>query len=213
MNSATWNAIGDRDMDVGISADLHKSVIEHNRMPGAVKINALGAVAQWAHETGHFRSRPMLAAWNLAGIKATRGWVSRGGGTFGAMTCEFVQGESKRMLGAFRSYPSLSAFLEDYAGIIARCYPLAGKSVDCVWLFFAGLVHGIARSDGSRYCWATDPGYFAALCRMAVTYAPILCGPEWKGILRESLSAAVQRGFPYGWMLGVASGILDNARE
>ena len=200
-------------MDVGISADLYKSVIEHNRMPGAVKINALGAVAQWAHETGHFRSRPMVAAWNLAGIKATQGWVSRGGGTFGAMTCEFVQGESRRMLGAFRAYPCFSAFLNDYAGIVSRCYPLAGKSVDCVWLFFAGLVHGIARSDGSRYCWATDPGYFSALCRIAVTYAPILCGPEWKETLRGSLSAAVQRGFPYEGMHETAGKILDNARE
>lgn len=195
-------------MDVGISADLYKSVIEHNRMPGAVKINALGAVAQWAHETGHFRSRPMVAAWNLAGIKATQGWVSRGGGTFGAMTCEFVQGESRRMLGAFRAYSSLSAFLEDYAGIVARCYPLAGKSVDCVWLFFAGLVHGIARSDGSRYCWATDPGYFAALCRMAVTYAPILCGDRWSDLLTQSAKAAEERGFPMAGMNSVVKEIL-----
>ena len=196
-------------MDVG---NLHREILQRNNA-SELKLNALGAVSQWAHETGRFRSLIMTSNWNLAGIKATAGWVKRGGNTFGSVTHEYASGAPLRVVGAFRSYPSLSAFLEDYAGILARCYPLAGKSVDCVWLFFAGLVHGIARSDGSRYCWATDPGYFAALCRMAVTYAPILCGPEWKGILRESLSAAVQRGFPYGWMLGVASGILDNARE
>ena len=195
-------------MDVGISADLYGSVIEHNRMPGAVKINALGAVAQWAHETGHFRSRPMLAAWNLAGIKATQGWVSRGGGTFGAMTCEFVQGESKRMLGAFRSYPSLSAFLEDYAGIIARCYPLSAQSVDCVWLYVAGLTYGIQRKGGGRCQWATDPGYFPALCRIVKNYAPALCGEKWLDLLTQSANAAEERGFPIAGMHSVVKEIL-----
>lgn len=195
-------------MDVGISADLYGSVIEHNRMPGAVKINALGAVAQWAHETGHFRSRPMLAAWNLAGIKATQGWVSRGGGTFGAMTCEFVQGESKRMLGAFRAYPSFSAFLNDYAGIISRCYPLSAQSVDCVWLYVAGLTYGIQRENGGRYQWATDPGYFPALCRIVKNYAPALCGEKWLDLLTQSANAAEERGFPIAGMHSVVKEIL-----
>ena len=195
-------------MDVGISADLYGSVIEHNRMPGAVKINALGAVAQWAHETGHFRSRPMLAAWNLAGIKATRGWVSRGGGTFGAMTCEFVQGESKRMLGAFRAYPSFSAFLNDYAGIISRCYPLSAQSVDCVWLYVAGLTYGIQRENGGRYQWATDPSYFPALCRIVKNYAPALCGEKWLDLLTQSANAAEERGFPIAGMHSVVKEIL-----
>ena len=195
-------------MDVGISADLYGSVIEHNRMPGAVKINALGAVAQWAHETGHFHSRPMLAAWNLAGIKATQGWVSRGGGTFGAMTCEFVQGESKRMLGAFRAYPSFSAFLNDYAGIISRCYPLSAQSVDCVWLYVAGLTYGIQRENGGRYQWATDPGYFPALCRIVKNYAPALCGEKWLDLLTQSANAAEERGFPIAGMHSVVKEIL-----
>ena len=195
-------------MDVGISADLYKSVIEHNRMPGAVKINALGAVAQWAHETGHFRSRPMVAAWNLAGIKATQGWVSRGGGTFGAMTCEFVQGESRRMLGAFRAYSSFTAFLSDYAGIVSRCYPLSAQSVDCVWLYVAGLTYGIQRKGGGRYQWATDPEYFPALCRIAKNYAPTLCGDRWDALLTQSANAAEERGFPIEGMRSVVKEIL-----
>lgn len=195
-------------MDVGISADLYGSVIEHNRMPGAVKINALGAVAQWAHETGHFRSRPMVAAWNLAGIKATQGWVSRGGGTFGAMTCEFVQGESRRMLGAFRAYPSFAAFLSDYAGIISRCYPLSAQSVDCVWLYVAGLTYGIQRENGGRRQWATDPGYFPALCRIVKNYAPALCGEKWLDLLTQSANAAEERGFPIAGMHSVVKEIL-----
>ena len=195
-------------MDVGISADLYKSVIEHNRMPGAVKINALGAVAQWAHETGHFRSRPMVAAWNLAGIKATQGWVSRGGGTFGAMTCEFVQGESRRMLGAFRAYPSFSAFLNDYAGIVSRCYPLSAQSVDCVWLYVAGLTYGLQRENGGRYQWATDPSYFTALCRIVKNYAPALCGEKWLDLLTQSANAAEERGFPIAGMHSVVKEIL-----
>lgn len=195
-------------MDVGISADLYGSVIEHNRMPGAVKINALGAVAQWAHETGHFRSRPMVAAWNLAGIKATQGWVSRGGGTFGAMTCEFVQGESRRMLGAFRAYPSFAAFLSDYAGIISRCYPLSAQSVDCVWLYVAGLTYGIQRENGGRYQWATDPSYFPALCRIVKNYAPALCGEKWLDLLTQSANAAEERGFPIAGMHSVVKEIL-----
>ena len=195
-------------MDVGISADLYGSVIEHNRMPGAVKINALGAVAQWAHETGHFRSRPMVAAWNLAGIKATPGWVSRGGGTFGAMTCEFIQGESRRMLGAFRAYPSFSAFLNDYAGIVSRCYPLSAQSVDCVWMYFAGFLYGLQRANGSRYQWATDPKYFSALCRIAKNYAPTLCGDRWDTLLTQSAKAAEERGFPVAEMNSVVKEIL-----
>ncbi len=81
-----------------------------------------------------------------------------------------------------------------------------------MWLFFAGLLHGAPRSDGSRYCWATDPRYFTALCRRAVAHAPTRRGPEWKKTLRGSPSAAVQQGFPPEGMARVAEGVIDNAK-
>lgn len=172
---------------------------------GGVLLNPLGCTVHWGHETGHFKSRSMMAAWNLAGIKGTKGWFARGGATFGALTVEVFDGKAHRLLGSFRAYPSLEAFLDDYAGILSRCYPLAARSSDCVFLFLAGLVRGRDREGGPPYRWATDPDYFPALCRMVRRYAPEVLGERAPLLLAQSFLAARARGFPEAEMEGPAA--------
>ncbi len=159
-------------------------------------LNAFGAAVQTWHETGGFRSAAMRRTWNLAGIKCTRSWVAEGGLCWNSATKEWVGGAERRVDAAFRHYRSLEHFLADYSRLLATCFPLAARNADCCWLFFAGLVWGAPRKDGTRLQWATDPNYSASLVRAALTLAPSLLGGAWKDILRCSFSAARSRGFP-----------------
>lgn len=178
---------------------LHSAAIWANTGSGVwdgdMRINALGFAAQCCHETGWFRSEMMNAHHNYAGISCTRGWAGRGGKCFTAKTWEHIDDRDQTIVKGFRSYPSLKAFMADFSGIVARCYPLAAENDDCVWLYLAGLVHG---KKGRR--WATDPSYFEKLVRMAVKLAPTLVGDRWgatwRETLKKSLEAAVHRKFP-----------------
>lgn len=176
--------------------------------PG-VRINTLGFVTQCCHETGWFGSAMMNAHHNYAGISCTKGWIRRGGKCFTSKTWEHIDDQDQTVVKGFRSYPSLKDFLADYSGIIQRGYPLAAESVDCVWLYLAGLVHG---KGGRR--WATDPLYFEKLVRMAVKLAPSLVGNRWgttwRQTLERSLTAAVERGFPEPGMEGIVEEVLGN---
>jgi hypothetical protein len=80
-----------------------------------------------------------------------------------------------------------------YERLIRAYYPLSDQSVDCVWLYYAGL-HGK---------WATDSAYFKRLAAMTPQVAKTL------GIsmdtLRISHGAALDRGYPQGWMVSVVN--------
>jgi len=151
-------------------------------------LNPLGVTVQCRHETGNFRSQSMLTHWNLAGIKCTRGWVSRGGKCFSSRTWEEKAGQRVDLVAGFRSYSGVDEFLRDYAQIIAASYPVSAASPDCVWLFYAGL-HGR---------WATDSSYFRALVALTTHTAPLV-GMSME-TLRHSHDAALGRGYPFPWM-------------
>lgn len=177
-------------MGVFDKASAFKAEIERLNGTSAVRtpVNVLGAVAQFAHETGNFSSRAMMENWNLAGIKCTKSWVKGGGACFSAKTWEERGGEVAHEVAGFRSYKNFEHFMYDYSRLIGSYYPLSAKSVDCVWLFFAGL-HGK---------WATDSNYFRALVRMACRLAPHL-GVS-RADLENSLHVAFERGWPEKWM-------------
>lgn len=162
------------------------------------QVNALGATVQMAHETGWFRSKPMMAHWNLGGIKCTRSWRNKGGACFDAKTWEESGGVRQDLVLGFRSYPSLSAFLDDYERLIRAYYPLSDRSIDCVWLYYAGL-HGK---------WATDSAYFKRLVAMT----PRVAGELGISLdtLRGSHRAALERGYPQGWMVATVERSLGN---
>lgn len=163
--------------------------------PPGVRINALGLAAQCHHETGGFRSRPMNAHCNYAGISCTAGWIKQGGRCFTSSTWEHVDGEDVTLNKGFRSYPNSRAFLQDYSRLVAACYPLSAANDDCIWLYLAGLLHG---KNGRR--WATDPYYFRSLVAAAISLAPVLVGDHWgvtwESALWTSYNAALRRGFP-----------------
>ena len=162
----------------------------------ACTLNSLGTAVQCCHETGWFRSRPMMAHWNLAGIKCTKTWVNRGGKCFSAKTWEEEGGRRVDQMAGFRSYAGLEEFLRDYSRLIASYYPLSRDSHDCVWLYLAGL-HGK---------WATDSKYFKALVSLVPRIADEV-GVSRSTLLR-SADIAVLRGYPERWMQDAVAEVL-----
>ena len=123
------------------------------------KINPFACACQFAHETGQFKSAPFN---NMAGIKGTKGWISRGGKIFNANTKEeYVAGVMSNINASFRAYDTLDDFIMDYTDIIGRLYPICNENHDNYIGYFYGLVKG---------GWATDFKYFVKLCKMADSY-------------------------------------------
>lgn len=148
-------------------------------------------MAQTALETGHYR---YFQGYNLAEIKATPGWEKVGGKVWSAATSEFQGGGMVKTTARFRAYDDLAHFLEDYSGLIYRCYPLVVKNLDCMWLTLAGFY------KGKHGAWATDPKYYEKLCVMVVGYAPQVLGEEWQERLNSAYAYARRKGFPEAWM-------------
>ncbi len=177
--------------------DLYKIVVMGNMHKlWSCVLNALGVTVQCCHETGWFRSRPMMRHWNLAGIKCTKSWVNSGGKCFSAKTWEEEGGQRVDQTAGFRSYAGLEEFLRDYSRLIASYYPLSRDSHDCVWLYLAGLYGK----------WATDSRYFRALGDLVPRIADE--GGGSRETLLRSADAAVLRGYPERWMRAEVAGVL-----
>lgn len=170
---------------------LREAIAKHNETHPDQRVHELGTLAQTALETAHFKS---FRGFNLAGIKSTPGWEKVGGKIWSAGTSEFQGGKMVSTKGRFRSYDDLAHFLDDYSGLIHRCYAVTARNLDCIWLYLAGFYKG-------KYgAWATDPKYYEKLCAMVVRYAPEVLGEEWQTRLADSFQLARQRGFPEQWV-------------
>lgn len=153
------------------------------KQPG---INVFAATVQIAHETAFqgkiFNSELWLKAKNGAGIKATPDWQ---GEVYVKKSPEEIGGKWVEKVSTFRKYPSVSAFLADYAKKIANPrYALCQKNIDNWPGYFAGLVAG---------GWATDSAYFGKLIARAVALAPELLGAGWEDRFRSARDLAMQR--------------------
>ena len=171
---------------------LYGAVTALNRAGGfqdGMALNALGVTVQCWHETGGFRSRPMIENRNLAGIVCTASWTNRGGRCFSSKTWEDGENGKETLVRGFRAYPSLAAFLADYSRLIVRYYPVSADNPDCVWAYLTGLQNG----TGGRK-WATDSHYLDKLFRLVRELGPQVLGPAAAGLLESSRQAFFDRG-------------------
>lgn len=160
-------------------------------------INAFGATAQSAHETGNWTSPLWNNTYNGAGLKAPPSWRAS------KPYVEFVSPESKdgkyyKKSSYFRKYSSPSEFLADYALKIKIDYPRC--TADNVCGYFAGLYKGRLGK------WATDHKYFEKLARKAVAFETLLLTP---GHLKRSLRYAIDKHYLEPWQIEIIEEVMD----
>ena len=126
-------------------------------------IPATFMVAQAAHETGWGKKTIRMAdgsnSFNLFGIKASSEWK---GPVAKITTTEYVNGEPKKMVQAFRAYSSYDESFADYARMMKtspRYREVVAKAADATH-FAQGL---------QRAGYATDPAYADKLGRVINT--------------------------------------------
>lgn len=130
---------------------------------GASGIPAAFMVAQAAHETGWGSKQIRMAdgsnSFNLFGIKATPDWK---GPVARITTTEFVDGQPKKMVQAFRAYSSYDESFADYARLMKTSprYKEVVAHADDARQFAQGL---------QRAGYATDPAYADKLGRVINT--------------------------------------------
>lgn len=124
-------------------------------------------LAQAGHESGWGRREILNAdgssSNNLFGIKAGAGWK---GPVAEVVTTEFVDGQPRRMVQAFRAYASAADSFADYARLLTHSprYRDAVAAGDDARAFARGLQRG---------GYATDPLYAAKLERVIATTARV----------------------------------------
>ena len=134
------------------------------------KINAAGAVAHAANETGYGSSQlGKPPHHNLFGVKATGAWRGR---TVDLPTWEVINGKRVDIVASWRSYESYTECFEDYGDIISRLYPYADPRHPISFL------RGLFLTGPRR--WATDP--------LAFNKAAVILG-EWWDILDPPMTS------------------------
>ncbi|MDR3332480.1 MAG: glucosaminidase domain-containing protein [Synergistaceae bacterium] len=151
-------------------------------------INAFAATCHSAHETGFWTSVLWKTAKNGAGIKADKNWLKAKKPAVKKSSKEEVGGKTVSRVSYFRSYSSLTDFLNDYRRKITNDYPLAAKHSDTMWGYFSSLQKG---RNGS---WATTSRYFEYMADKAVRLAPKLLGKDWRAQLLKEYKKAKARG-------------------
>jgi peptidoglycan hydrolase FlgJ len=126
-------------------------------------IPAAFMVAQAAHETGWGKKAIRMAdgsnSFNLFGIKASADWK---GPVAKITTTEFVNGEPKKVVQAFRAYSSYDDSFADYARLMKtspRYREVVAQSADAT-----NFAQGLQRAG-----YATDPAYADKLGRIINT--------------------------------------------
>ncbi|MCD8232770.1 MAG: N-acetylmuramoyl-L-alanine amidase [Cloacibacillus porcorum] len=159
-------------------------------MAHAGQFNPYAALVQCNWETrgsgGHpWSSELFLQANNCAGLKAWSGWK---GDVYEKVSWESVNGKRVDRLSRFCRYPSVDAFLGDYAAKLAANYPLSAARKDNFWGALDGLVSG-------SYRWATDPDYMERLFRVAAALGREIFGSMWRNKLLNALEYAMSRKY------------------
>lgn len=133
------------------------------RAEAASGVPATFMVAQAAHETGWGKKQIRMAdgsnSFNLFGIKATADWK---GPVTRITTTEYVDGQPKKMVQAFRAYSSYDESFADYARMMKTSprYRDVVARADDAKQFAQGL---------QRAGYATDPAYADKLGRVINT--------------------------------------------
>ncbi len=130
-------------------------------------------------------SELFLEANNCAGLKAWSGWR---GDVYEKVSWESVNGKRVDRVSRFCRYPSVEAFLRDYAAKLAANYPLAVARKDNFWGALDGLVSG-------KYRWATDPDYIERLFRVSVSLGREIFGGMWRNKLLNALEYAISHRY------------------
>jgi flagellum-specific peptidoglycan hydrolase FlgJ len=159
----------------------------------SIKINALAAISQFCQETGYLLK---YSNNNLAGIKCTKSWISKGGKCFTAKT--FEDGGNGKMVdtvSGFKYYNSIDEFLSDYSELINNLYPICIQNFDSVYGYFLGL------EKGKLGQFAGDPNYFFSLSNMAKLLAPDLIGDRYMSILINNYEVLMQRASKNNWVV------------
>jgi len=141
-------------------------------------------LAHAALETGWGRHLPAMAGNNLFGVKAGGSWQ---GARVQATTTEFAAGGARRLQAQFRSYPSVSAGLDDYASLVGNSprYAQALNQGDDVAAYGRGLQHG---------GYATDPAYVRKLVDTAAAVRQVIAAQPLKNAPLQPTTAAGDTG-------------------
>jgi flagellar protein FlgJ len=141
-------------------------------------------LAHAALETGWGRHLPAMAGNNLFGMKAGGSWQ---GARVQATTTEFSANGARRLQADFRSYPSVSAGLDDYASLVGNSprYAQALNQGDDVAAYGRGLQHG---------GYATDPAYVRKLVDTAAAVRQVIAAQPLKNAPLQPTTAAGDTG-------------------
>jgi peptidoglycan hydrolase FlgJ len=142
----------------GVGSDKVAAFVDRLAAPAQAASSATGIparfiIGQAALESGwgkrEIKNTDGSSSHNVFGIKATSDWTGK---TTSAVTTEFVNGKSQKVVEKFRSYDSYEDALTDYASVLKsnpRYAPVVEASRDA-----AGFAHGMQKAG-----YATDPQY------------------------------------------------------
>jgi hypothetical protein len=149
--------------------------------------NAFGVTCQAVQETGWFKSRLCIEFHNYGGIKCRDFWLARGRHCVPIISNEEISGTNVPVKSQFRVYHDLDDYLIELNNKLVEPgtnYKVLIENRNCFWLHFAGLYYG---------GWATDSGYFGALCDHAVALAPKFFGKEHHQKIRTAYAYALTK--------------------
>jgi peptidoglycan hydrolase FlgJ len=142
----------------GVGSDKVAAFVDRLAAPAQAASSATGIparfiIGQAALESGwgkrEIKNADGSSSHNVFGIKATSDWSGK---TTSAVTTEYVNGKSQKVVEKFRSYDSYEDALTDYASVLKsnpRYAPVVEASRDA-----AGFAHGMQKAG-----YATDPQY------------------------------------------------------
>ena len=142
----------------GVGSDKVAAFVDRLAAPAQAASAATGIparfiIGQAALESGwgkrEIKNADGSSSHNVFGIKATSDWSGK---TTSAVTTEYVNGKSQKVVEKFRSYDSYEDALTDYASVLKsnpRYAPVVEASRDA-----AGFAHGMQKAG-----YATDPQY------------------------------------------------------
>ena len=142
----------------GVGTDKVAAFVDRLAAPAQAASSATGIparfiIGQAALESGwgkrEIKNSDGSSSHNVFGIKATSDWTGK---TTSAVTTEYVNGKSQKVVEKFRSYDSYEDALTDYASVLKsnpRYAPVVEASRDA-----AGFAHGMQKAG-----YATDPQY------------------------------------------------------
>ena len=141
-------------------------------------------LAHAALETGWGRHLPSMASNNLFGIKAGGSWQ---GASVQAATTEVTAGQPQSVQAGFRSYPSVSAGLDDYASLVGgspRFAQALNQGSDV-----AAYGRGLQRGG-----YATDPAYVQKLVDTAASVRQLIAAQPLKYVPAPPTTTAGDTG-------------------